>query len=187
MRLPRKLSGLLAAAMMAAGLTVAAAPARASTPAPYFQMLTLAGAVTPPLCMQGDTGGPSGTFVSQQYCDTTGTNPYQQWLPISLGGDQYKFENVAIGRCLEALNGAVNGGAVDLWPCSSGESNERWQWPTPSGQAPFPNIWPIQTRVSGTTGYCLDVPGASNAGGVPMQVYRCNRTIAQGFFITQFE
>ena len=32
-----------------------------------------------------------------------------------------------------------------------------------------------------------DVPGARNSGGVPMQTYRCNGTIAQSYFITQFQ
>jgi hypothetical protein len=71
-----------------------------------------------------------------------------------------------------------------LWDCTSTESNTRWQWPTPSGQAAFPNIWPIQSRVSGSTGYCLDIPGASTATGLQVQIYRCNGTNAQEFFIS---
>lgn len=138
-------------------------------------------------CLQGDLGGPLGTSVTQQYCDTTGTNPHQQWLPISLGGDTCMFENAGTGLCLEARFGAVSGKPVALWDCSSSESNTRWQWPTVSGQAPFPNLWPIQSRVSGSTGYCLDVPGASTGINVQMQLYRCNNTNAQWFLISTFK
>jgi hypothetical protein len=89
--------------------------------------------------------------------------------------------------CLEARNGAVNGGAVDLWPCESSESNERWHWPpsaTPGG-SPFPGPKPIQTRVSGSTGFCLDVPGAQTTPGLQLQTWRCNGTLAQRFWVAQ--
>jgi hypothetical protein len=110
------------------------------------------------------------------------------WLPISTGGNGYKFQNAASGRCLEARNGAVNGGAVALWDCSSTESNTRWAWgPANPGAFPFPDIQAIQSRVSGTTGYCLDVPGNSTAIGLALQTYRCNNTNAQLYWITTFQ
>ena len=115
------------------------------------------------------------------------TSASQLWQPVSVGGDIYKFENIGTGRCLEARNGAVNGGAVDLWPCDSGESNERWYWPpsaTPGG-SPFPGPKPIQTRVSGSTGFCLDVPGAQITPGLQLQTWRCNGTLAQQFWVAQ--
>jgi hypothetical protein len=188
-RLPRKLSSLLAAGMMAAGVTAAAAaPAGATTPPGYFQITTsVTDQVTgsTPLCLQGDLGGPMGSSVTQQSCDTTGTDPQQQWQPISLGGVQYKFRNAGTGLCLEARFGAVSGKSVALWDCSSTESNTRWQW-TPVGVPAFPNIAPIQSRVSGSTGYCLDVPGASTAVNIQMQLFRCNNTNAQYFLISYF-
>ena len=90
------------------------------------------------LMAAGDLGGPLGSTVTQQNCDTTYTSASQLWQPVSVSGDIYKFENIGTGRCLEARNGAVNGGAVDLWPCESSESNERWSWPSfPNGQSTF--------------------------------------------------
>lgn len=188
MRLSRKLGGLLAVAMTAVGLTAAAAPASASTPSPYWQIVTLGGAPGLPfLCLQGELGGPLGTSVTQQLCGDPRfpTSPNQEWLPLSLGGDGYKFQNVGTGRCLEARNGAVNNGGVALWDCSSTESNTRWQWPTVSGQAAFPGTHPIQSRVSNSTGFCLDVPGASSSLSLALQTYRCNGTVAQLFWITR--
>ena len=188
MRLSRKLGGLLAAGMMAVGVTAAAAPARASTPSPYWEILTWMASNGPTEeCLQGDLGGPLGSSVTQHFCDPTFTNKNQQWLPISLGGDGYKFQNVATGLCLEARNGAANGTLVPLWDCSSTESNTRWAWDTPSGESVFPNASEIQSRVSGSTGYCLDVPGASTAIGLQVQIYRCNGTAAQLFWITHPE
>jgi hypothetical protein len=98
-----------------------------------------------------------------------------------------QFENVGTGLCLEARGGAANGTLVPLWDCSSGESNTRWEWLVPSGQIPFPGMWQMQSRVSGSTGYCLDIPGASTAIGLQVQIYRCNNTGAQLFWLTHPE
>jgi hypothetical protein len=188
MRLSRRLGGLLAAGLMAAGVTAAAVPARASTLAPYWQIVTLAGTPGAPfLCLQGDLGGPLGTTVTQQLCSDVRfpTSPSQEWLPLSLGGDSYKFQNVGTGLCLEARDGAVNLGHVALWDCTSTESNTRWQWPTVSGQAAFPATHPIQSRVSGSFGFCLDVPGGASSLALSLQTYRCNGTVAQLFWVTR--
>jgi Ricin-type beta-trefoil lectin domain-like len=183
MRLSRKFGGLLAAAMMAAGLTAAAAPARASSP--YYQIKTFYGVNGPPdECVQGDFGGSLGTSVTQHYCDPTFTQTDQLWQPISLGGNGYKFMNVATNMCLEARYGAVNAMPVALWFCDSTESNTNWAWNGLNGNT-FNNQGVIQSRVSGTNGYCLDVPGASTAIGLSLQLYHCNNTYAQGFLIIQ--
>jgi hypothetical protein len=79
------------------------------------------------------------------------------------------------------------GGAVDLWPCESSESNERWYWPpSAAGGGSFtPGLNPIQTRVSGSTGFCLDIPDAQATPGLQMQTWRCNGTRAQLFWVLQ--
>jgi len=139
----------------------------------------------PVQCLQGDLGGPLGSTVAQQPCDQTFTDASQLWQPMLVSGsDIYKFKNLGTGRCLEARNGAVNGGAVDVWDCTSSESNELWSWPVPSG-APFPLEQQLQTRVSGSTGYCLDVPGARTDQGLQMQIWRCNNTFAQQIWISR--
>jgi hypothetical protein len=183
MRLSRKLGGLLAAGMMAVGLTAAAAPAHASSP-PYYQIHTFYGVGTPIAeCVQGDLGGPLGSTVTQHFCDPTYTQTDQLWLPISTGGRGYKLENVATGMCLEARFGAVNAQPVALWFCDSTESNTRWDWHNfgAPDDVTFGNQGVIESRVSGSTGYCLDVPGASTAIGLSLQLYQCNGTYAQGY------
>jgi hypothetical protein len=188
MRLPRKLGGLLAAALMAAGLTAAAAPVRASTPVPYWQIFTLAAGTSPLECLQGDFGGPLGTIVTQQPCDLSGESANQQWLPIPLDGNNgYKFENAATQMCLEARFGAVNAQPVALWFCNSTESNTRWFWGQSDPGPPFPDLGTIQSRVSGSTGFCLDIPGGSSTFALTPQLFHCNGTTAQLFMISVFE
>jgi hypothetical protein len=48
---------------------------------------------------------------------------------------------------------------------------------------PGPN--PIQTQVSGSTGFCLDVPGAQTTPGLQLRTWRCNGTLAQQFWVAQ--
>jgi|tagenome__1003787_1003787.scaffolds.fasta_scaffold20257866_1 hypothetical protein len=189
MRLSRKLGGLLAAAMMAVGLTAAAAPARASEPSssPYWIIGVHPQGIDagPFYCLQGDLGGPMGSSVTQQPCPTRGVGtPGQQWLPISLGGNKYKFENVGTGMCLEARSGAVRGMPVPLWFCDSTESNTNWAWDFPF-QPPFPGTAAIESKVSGSSGFCLDIPGASTAPGTQMQLWTCNGTDAQNMYISR--
>ena len=40
-------------------------------------------------------------------------------------------------------------------------------------------------RVSGSTGFCLDVPGAQITPGLQLQTWRCNGTLAQQFWVVQ--
>jgi hypothetical protein len=136
-------------------------------------------------CLQDDTG----LTVTQHFCDPTGASTHQLWLPISLGGDGYKFENLATGLCLWAfeVGPSHNGVPITLSDCAVNDTNSRWAWdPFPFGpQAPFLSAEAIQSRVAGSTGYCLDVPGASTAIGLEMQLFGCNETNAQIFLVTQ--
>ena len=104
-------------------------------------------------------------------------NQAQQWEFQSQGGGVIKVANRAIsGWCIEA-NAIANGSAVPLWPCSSTESNLRWvfvDYGIGFGR--------LESRISGSTGHCLDVPMGQTLPGLWMQVYRCNFTNAQRFF-----
>jgi hypothetical protein len=73
---------------------------------------------------------------------------------------------------------------VEGKPCAC---PERWYWPpsTTAGRSPFPGLNPNQTRVSGSTGFCLDVPGAQTTPGLQLQTWRCNGTLAQQFWVVQ--
>jgi len=171
MRLPRKITGLLMAAGMAVGITTAAAPAHADT-------LYLAFATITPgsnLCLEADPA-PDFTYrVYTQPCNEF-NNWAQQWQWQDQGGGVIKVANRAYsGWCIEA-NAIANGSAVPLWPCSSTESNLRWvfvDYGIGFGR--------LESRISGSTGHCLDVPGGQTVLGGKMQVYGCNGTNAQTF------
>jgi hypothetical protein len=185
MRLSRKAASLLAAGLMAAGVTAAAAPANAS--GSYFEILTLPqGDNGPVFCVEG--GGTQGSAVTQQPCDTGTLTTAQAWLPVNQGGDVYKFVNAASGLCLDARGGAADGTPAELWSCSANISNTRWEWP-PSADSSSPQFVPgfglIGSRVSGSTGFCLEVPLGQGLPGLQLQLFGCSHTSDEIMLITQ--
>jgi hypothetical protein len=72
----------------------------------------------------------------------------------------------------------VNGTPVQQWTCNS-ISNENWE----PGEDLGDDIPPLFSRVSGTSSYCLDIPGGQQVAGLAMQIYRCNGTEAQQWWI----
>jgi hypothetical protein len=174
MRLPRKIAGLLSAAGIAAAITTAAAPAHAD---PIYVGI----ATTTPgsnLCLEADPAPDWAYRVYTQPCNVS-NNWAQQWTYLYQDVGIYKIENRAIGGwCIEA-NAIADGSAVPLWPCSSTESNLRWN-PFDAGFG----LTGFQSRISGSFGHCLDVPGAQTAPSWSMQVYGCNNTSAQRFVVT---
>jgi len=176
MRLPRKIAGLLMTAGMVVGITAAAAPAYAAST--YYAIST----TTPPggtMCLEADPAPDFAYRVTTQTCDTA-SNQAQQWDIQVQGGGIVKLANRAIsGWCIEA-NAIGNGSAVPLWPCSSTESNLRWAWHHDNNFG----ISVFESRISGSTGHCLDVPGGQTLKGLWMQVYSCNSTAAQTFLVS---
>lgn len=178
MRIRSRTAGLLLAAAAATGLTTAATlPASAGTsPAGYYTILVQVGTSAPVMCLQpADPAGGAGTAIVQQPC--AGVQA-QNWAPLTVSGTSYRFLNQVSGLCMDVDGGAASGTLIDQWPCNS-ISNERWSWPHG-----FPDgLWPIRSQVAGSSGYCLDVPGASTQAGLGVQVYACNGTAAQAWAI----
>jgi hypothetical protein len=177
MHLPRKLVGLLLAAGTVVGVTAAAAPAMADTGTPYvyFATVTQPAAVFVPtgLCLEADPGPDFAYRVATQPCDQA-HNRAQQWLPIAQGGGVYKFANVAVGWCLYT-DTRSNGSPIALWDCSANISNTRWTWDGILG------FEPLESRISGTTGHCLDIPMGQVLANLWTQLWTCNHTPAQIF------
>ncbi len=178
MRLPRKIAGLLTAAGMAVGITAAAAPAHADPT--YWTIGATFNWNTPgstAMCLEGDPAPDFAYRVTTQPCNV-GNNLAQQWEFQDQGGGIVKLANRAIsGWCIEA-NRIADGSAVPLWPCSSTESNLRWVF-----NATGLGFGTLESRISGSTGHCLDVPMGQTLPGLWMQVYGCNGTQAQKFFV----
>jgi Ricin-type beta-trefoil lectin domain-like len=165
---------MLAVAAVASLSAVAALPASASTG--YYKIFVQVAGSAPAMCLQpADPDGGAGTAIVQQPCANIRV---QSWAPLSLGGTSYQFLNQASGLCMDARGGAARGTPIEQWPCNT-ISNERWSWPFS-----FPDgMLPIRSQVAGTNGYCLDVPGASTAAGLRVQIYTCNGTTAQAWGI----
>lgn len=172
MRLPRKITGLLMAAGIVAGITAAAAPAHADPI--YYDIVTITS--TTNLCLEADPAPDFAYRVYTQPCNQF-SNWAQQWEYLDQGGGVGKLANRAIsGWCIEA-HAITNGSPIILWPCSSTESNLRWVWHDNNifGFSQF------ESRISGSSGHCLDQPGGQTVIGGTMQVYGCNGTYAQTF------
>ena len=77
----------------------------------------------------GSTLYPAPDFAYRVYtqpCNVS-NNRAQQWTYLYQAPGIYKIENRALsGWCIEA-NAIGNGSAVPMWPCSSTESNLRWE------------------------------------------------------------
>jgi hypothetical protein len=157
------------AALMIA-VVVCAAPAAASGPYVLYNFLSNQ-------CLQPINGSTSqGAAIVQEPCNDT---PAQSWTQISVGNNIFHYVNVLSGLCLDARGSARNRTQVQQWTCNS-ISNENWQ---PGDDDSNDDIPPLFSRVSGTSSYCLDIPGGQNTVGLAMQIYSCNGTEAQQWFI----
>jgi len=92
--------------------------------------------------------------------------------------------NRRTGLCLDALGGASNGTPMVSWRCNE-ITNQFWNDFDPYSTDVFgggaSRVYSLMSRVSGTRGFCLDVPGASKAEGVQLRLWKCNGTNAQIF------
>jgi Ricin-type beta-trefoil lectin domain-like len=173
----RKTAGAVLAATAAVGLTTAAAlPASASTSS-YFEIFVQVSTNAPAMCLQpANPAGGAGTAVVQQPCSVG--SQAQNWAPVNTTGTTYEFLNQASGMCLDVRGGAARNTPIEQWPCGN-ISNEHWIWPHS-----FPDaFWPLASQVAGSSGFCLDVPGASTQAGLAVQLYTCNGTAAQAWAI----
>jgi len=121
-------------------------------------------------CLQ-TTGGTAdiGTPVVQEPCNGSAA---QEW---TLDSSSERIINQATGDCLDARGGAANGTPVQQWTCNA-ISNEKWA----TGASA---ITEVVSLVSGTSSHCLDDPGQSTQPGQAMQIFACNGTPAQVWFI----
>ncbi len=127
-------------------------------------------------CLQPIDGSTrQGAPIVQEPCNGSGS---QRWKQVSVGGNIFHYVNVSSGLCLDARGSARNRTQVQQWTCNS-ISNENWQ----PGEGDDDTIPPLFSKVSGTSSYCLDVPGGAQTVGLAMQIYRCNGTLAQDWEI----
>jgi hypothetical protein len=134
------------------------------------------------LCMQPEgNSSAQGALIVQQPCDlyVSGIrNLYQEWYSVCQDANCSVFYWVNRGSqlCLRArgLNGPANGLQIMQWACNW-ITDVDWVY----GSSPVIDTFVLESRLSGSRGYCVDVPGASWQAGLALQLYRCNQTVAQ--------
>ena len=118
------------------------------------------------------SGTANGTTVQQWACGNGQAN--QEWEFQSQGNGVYSVVNRnAPSEAWDVTNvGTANGSLLQLWSYGGG-SNQQWQAVSlGNGTYKFVGVG---------SGRCLDVPGASTANGVQLEIFDCNGTGAQAF------
>jgi endoglucanase len=126
-------------------------------------------------CVDAQNWGTSnGTVVQQWACGNQQSN--QEWQFQSVGNGIYAVYNQnAPSEAWNVTNlGTSDGSPIQLWTYGGG-SNEQWM-PVSLGN----NLYKF---VGVGSGRCLDVPGASTSNGVQLDIYDCNGTGAQSFYL----
>ena len=121
------------------------------------------------------SGTANGAFVQQWACGGQQFN--QEWQLQAQGNGHYSIVNRnAPGEVLDVTNqGTANGSLIQLWTYGGG-SNQQWM-PVAVGNGQY-------KLVGVGSGRCLDVPAASTANGVHLQIFDCNGTAAQAFSLS---
>jgi len=121
-------------------------------------------------------GTTNGTAVQQWACGNQQSNQEWQFQPTDSGF----FKVVSRGAPAEAWDvtnvGTTNNSLIQLWQFGGG-TNQQWQ-PVSLGNGDF-------KFVGRGSGRCLDVPAASTANGVHLQIFDCNGTAAQAWSLKQ--
>jgi hypothetical protein len=102
----------------------------------------------------------------------------QEWQFQSQGNGYYSVVNRnAPGEVWDVTNrGTGNGSLLRLWSYGGG-NNQQWR-AVSLGNGNYKFVGVGSRR-------CLDVPGASKANGVQLQIYDCNGTAAQSYSVSQ--
>jgi hypothetical protein len=123
------------------------------------------------------SGTANGTTVEQFACagGVNSTETSQQW-EFTNGTATGFYEVTNVNAPAEAWNvtnnGTTSGSLMQLWTYA-GNPNEEWE-PVSLGNGFF-------KFVGQGSGLCLDVPGASTANSVQLEIFTCNGTEAQAF------
>jgi hypothetical protein len=113
-----------------------------------------------------------GAAIVQETC--TGL-PEQIWIWMTLPNGGSHLMNGLSGLCLDARGPADNKTPVQQWTCEQ-ISNENWEAVAAVGT---PDQEILKSRVSGTSNYCLDIPGGNSTAGLAVQIYSCNNSASQ--------
>ena len=114
-----------------------------------------------------------GTIVQQWACGSHQNNQEWQFQSEGTGIFAVANRNAPTQTWNVTNNGTGNGSLIQTW--TYGGANAQWM-PVSLGNG-------LYKIVGVGSGRCLDVPGASTANGVQLQIYDCNGTTAQSFLL----
>lgn len=180
----RMVAALVALAGLLASLVLGTPTAAAPRPAAHVVTPHLGGVFTPikslsnNLCLQPSSNSIFASVV-QEPCAATGPDSIGQgWEFLKVATNHYQFLNQLTGLCLDAFDGAVNGGRVLVNTCAN-ISND--QWNTGIG---LPNTAKIESRTGfRDTGWCIDTTVSFPQPGLPVLLFGCNDGLDQGWLI----
>jgi hypothetical protein len=118
-----------------------------------------------------------GTPIVLADCNSSDAQFWYRTPAKGTSGDIVHYVNAFSGLCLDAKGSAANNTPVQLWTCNQ-ITNENWQYEQTSTDTE-PKV---VSRVSGTSNYCLDIPGGGTNDGLALQIYICNGSPAQHFY-----
>jgi ricin-type beta-trefoil lectin protein len=127
-------------------------------------------------CLQPVSGSNAeGAAIVLATCDTT--NAAQYWVKVPVSGNVAHYMNISSQMCLDARGGPANGTPVQQWPCNK-ITNENWQYAQDASDTEPKLI----SRVSGTSTYCLAIPGVGTDDGIAVQILTCNGSPEQHWY-----
>jgi hypothetical protein len=111
-------------------------------------------------------------------CTQVGDRAFaQSWQHIDLGNNRFRFQNQLSELCIDAFDGAFNGGRLLQAPCLP-ISNEEFRTSAPPGEL---HSLTIQSRVGfRDTHFCID--DAFPREGRAVILFKCNKSKAQEWF-----
>ncbi|MEK8031238.1 RICIN domain-containing protein [Ideonella sp. DXS29W] len=122
-------------------------------------------------------GTKNGAKLQQWACNSYG-QPNQNWQfkPTSDGYYKVIVQQEPVLAWDVAEWGTNNGSPIQLWTYGGGQ-NQQWMPVSVGGGA--------YKFIGRSSGKCLDVPSASKANGVQLQLWDCNGTAAQSFRLVE--
>lgn len=131
-----------------------------------------------------DTGWSRSAGTHLQIWDCTGGSN-QQWNQLSLGNNNYLFQNRYSGLCLDKRgNSNANFTPAIQYPCNANDAAQVMDLVIPgwAGILPGHNPYSEGVPINAYYGNCLDDPYDHFNNGNKVEFYQCNGTQAQDWW-----
>ncbi|KAG7087982.1 hypothetical protein E1B28_012022 [Marasmius oreades] len=146
--------------------------ASSSSPPPPVELVRFQLATVAPqssLCIGGASSDVDGTTVTLASCGDLNT---VNWILPPMGANHNTFtgqiKSTDGKKCLDVRDGnPTNGGLVQIWSCTDGNTNQLWQISKPEDLSVVTISWVGQNK-------CVDVKDGVYAPGTALQMWDCD-------------